>query len=165
MLLGIWDEGSNGLSYSHQVGLWSKEESTYTLIEETEIGGAGDFTVDSNSDDGRWVFKNITAITLSPGTYVLGAYYNYQSQNDFVRVDSEVTVIGDGVIEYKAGKFKYDDFGAPNLTSYIDRPNYFGPNINGDLVEPIPEPTTMLLLASGLIGLAGLRRKFKNRRQ
>jgi hypothetical protein len=29
--------------------------------------------------------------------------------------------------------------------------------------EPIPEPSTMLLFTSGLIGLAGLRRKFKKR--
>ena len=33
--------------------------------------------------------------------------------------------------------------------------------ITGDPVSVIPEPTTMLLLSSGLIGLAGFRRKFK----
>ncbi len=33
----------------------------------------------------------------------------------------------------------------------------------GDVGAPIPEPTTWLLLGSGLIGLAGFRRKFKKR--
>jgi hypothetical protein len=33
--------------------------------------------------------------------------------------------------------------------------------IGCETLEIVPEPSTMLLLGSGLIGLAGLRKKFK----
>jgi hypothetical protein len=33
--------------------------------------------------------------------------------------------------------------------------------IAGNPIAPVPEPSTMLLLGSGLIGLAGFRRKFR----
>ena len=35
------------------------------------------------------------------------------------------------------------------------------PGVDGQDVHPVPEPTIILLLASGLIGLEGIRRKFK----
>jgi len=34
--------------------------------------------------------------------------------------------------------------------------------ISGDASSAVPEPTTMLLLGLGLMGIAGIRRKFKN---
>jgi hypothetical protein len=35
--------------------------------------------------------------------------------------------------------------------------------MDGDVAAPVPEPSTILLLCSGLVGLAGIRRKFRHR--
>lgn len=44
----------------------------------------------------------------------------------------------------------------PSLIIVLD-----APRIEGNIIRYIPEPATMLLLSLGLIGLAGVRRKFK----
>jgi hypothetical protein len=61
-------------------------------------------------------------------------------------------------------------FGSKGLWSYLGTFNNWDNPIStfstafyltGEPIEPIPEPTTMLLVGTGIVGLAGLRRKFK----
>jgi hypothetical protein len=47
-----------------------------------------------------------------------------------------------------------------NIGSNLGEGNYFGDHLDGT-ANPVPEPATMLLLGSGLIGFAMFRRKFR----
>jgi len=74
--LGIWDEESNGLATSHQVGLWN---SAQTLLAVATVDNSSS-PVASTSPNGRWMFTSLPGpLSIGPGTYFLGAYYPNQT--------------------------------------------------------------------------------------
>jgi len=142
------------------------DPAIYTLINQdapvraTFTGGAvagGAYYIDTPWFIGRGLFYDIYDNLIQ--TFVLDQTIDFWG----LRADPGDALIGSIVFDSSGG---YEDccmgtppkeFGADVSESYtIDNLIYEQP-----ITEPIPEPTTMLLVGSGLLGFVGLRRKFK----
>jgi hypothetical protein len=91
--------------------------------------------------------------------------------NDFVFFSEDIEIIDVNVIP-NAIALPYDIYSLAAFTLSDDIVDIYGLANNIEIGNgksytnplsqtPVPEPTTILLLGSGLVGLAGFRRKFK----
>jgi hypothetical protein len=148
--LGLFDVGANGFTNGHQLGLWSGK--TQTLLASVTIETANSMPVVSTSAVGSWRFTPISALTLAPGDYVLGAAYVGKDPDQAVVQASASTVPGVTFVNAK----KASTLGStallfPDSDNLPDNHGVSGPNLH-----VVPEPTTLLLLGSGLVGLAAV---------
>jgi hypothetical protein len=151
--LGVWDQDSDGLLGSHEVGLWASDR---TLLASTVVGAGNAGILDSG-----FRFTDISPVPLTAGqTYYVAALFN--GPGDDNAVDDPTSVLTAPQITYDSRRFGCCSGGPglkfPDLVGF-GTTGHWGGNVRLDAsAQPVPEPTTMLLLGSG-VAAAVLRRR------
>ncbi|MEJ2494713.1 MAG: FlgD immunoglobulin-like domain containing protein [Ignavibacteriaceae bacterium] len=128
--LGLYDSGDDGLSESHQVGIWT---SSGTLLSSTTIPVGTGATLSSG-----YRYSSITPIVLSAGqTYVIGALYSAGSGDKIIlnssqTFASEITFNNSLQTQLTFNPGYTPPFGIPNFNAGGHNQGIFGPNFQFD---------------------------------
>jgi hypothetical protein len=150
--LGVYDYQADGLSGSHDVGLWT---SSGALLASTTVPAGTGAILDSS-----FRFTSITAVPLTAGeTYYVGATKTY-ADGDIWLPDPlslvaapEITYVG-RQYEFYSGTLVFPGLSGSSATGY------FGGNFQ---FSSVPEPSTIVLAALGVVslGLVAVRKKYR----
>jgi hypothetical protein len=154
--LGVYDENADGLTNTHDVGLWDKNKTLLASI--TVPNGTGAALEQS------FRFESINPISLTVGElYYIGALYRSPSDADSVlmSVSSWITPL----------EISYDSRRIGDYSSSLSFPEYAGNGLNGYFGanfqfeaagnSTVPEPSTAIIwLVFSTLGLTiGWRRR------
>lgn len=140
--LGIWDKGGDGLSDSHQIGLWKLDG---TLLVSTVVSNGTGNTLESSF---RW--SDITSYFLSSGSYIVGAYM--PTTDDRGAAKSSYNTANE--ITFNQNLFLYSNgFTKPTEHWSGHDGGNFGANFKYSIAT-VPEPSTLAIFVLGVIGLA-----------
>ncbi len=150
--LGWLDAEGNGLTHSHEMGLWN---SAGTLIATTTVTNGNTF-IGSAQGTARWYISEIAEILLAPGSYRIAGSMN----GDNIALSNDK--IGNGAslsAGYVRTDFPNGGFAYPNLTFDSQAIRATVVSNQFDDVGRVPEPASIILLGSALGLLAASRRR------
>jgi hypothetical protein len=148
--LGMWDEGADGLSNLHIVGLWASDQTELA----TAIVSGSSNPVASSSGFGQWLFEDIAPLVLNPGTYFIGAFYQGGGDPDFLRTEATATTIPE--VAFGTTRF----FISGELAFPANANSDADDGINANLLTipaAVPAPSTLLTVAIAVAGLSVVR--------
>ena len=143
--LSVWDEGSDGLGQSHDVGLWNP--AGILIASATVPSGTATLLLDS------FRFVDIADVALPVGNgYVVGAVFLVGSPDRQALFLSSLTTASG--INYVEGRLINNGLGTLSLPTTSVSFGLPGGSLLVDLQAPaVPEPTTLALAALALAAL------------
>jgi len=151
--LGWYDQGQDGLSDSHTVGIWDSSGTLLTSILVPAGSTAG--------LDGVYRAVPIAPLLLPVGTgYIVGGEDFFESEDGLAFNVTQVTI---PQISYFDATFSGGVSGFLRPTDFsIANTGFYGPMFFvGANPAGAPEPATLALFGFGLLGLAVIRRRRK----